>query len=302
MPTGSGRKRKTYGFVRDLDEEFLQHQQSDDNDENDTCGNGSHSSISVNDDDFSVEDESGSAIRVEKKRESRVTQNTKKKDRRGNNGSAQKEREKAETNEQSQKEIKSNDIRITADDEDHFETTATSTRNEKESSKTISLDSFDVVLPPSIIGGGGSTYENQCTLLVEVSDTTDAVALGEFGGSVGAIGRFESDSNGITLDLKGNQYRGSLLPGPTCMVVGFPSTFGFKKKEGPIAATKDQQVEEMSPSSAFPTLRVEAITDEYATLVQIADHMKTLDAVVIGNQNNSHETNGKNENKDKIPK
>jgi len=138
------------------------------------------------------------------------------------------------------------------------------------------LDSFDVILPPSIVNGGDNSGGDQCTVLVEVSDPSDAVALGEFGGSVGAIGRFESDSNGITLDLKGNQYRGSLLPGPTCLVVGFPShKFGSNKKEQSKMLGKQ--------------LRVEGIADEYATLVQIDDHMKKLDAIVTGNHSNNNE-------------
>eukprot|EP00536_Pseudo-nitzschia_multiseries_P007284 jgi/Psemu1/324691/estExt_fgenesh1_pg.C_1680009 len=189
------------------------------------------------------------------------------------------------------------------DDNDNEETTTTKTAtpNEKKKKPKVTLDSFDVVLPSSIIDGGGCSSENQCTLLVEVTDPKDAIALGEFGGSVGAIGRFESDPNGITLDLKGNQYRGSLLPGPTCMVVGFPSSFGFKKKETATAttgATEDHQAEEGSPSATaiVGTLRVEGITDEYATLVQIDDHMKKLDAIVTGNQNDVDDGHDENEN------
>jgi hypothetical protein len=66
-----------------------------------------------------------------------------------------------------------------------------------------------------------------------------------------------------------------LLPGPTCLVVGFPShKFGSSKKE--------QQ-------EPIGKLRVEGIADEYTTLVQIDDHMKKLDAVVTGNNNNNEE-------------
>ena len=164
-------------------------------------------------------------------------------------------------------------IKVESESNDEITTMTTTPATEK----LNILDSFDVILPLSIVNsadnsnGGG----DQCTLLVEVSDPNDAIALGEFGGSVGAIGRFESDPNGITLDLKGNQYRGSLLPGPTCLVVGFPShKFGSSKKE--------QQ-------EPIGKLRVEGIADEYTTLVQIDDHMKKLDAVVTGNNNNNEE-------------
>lgn len=152
-----------------------------------------------------------------------------------------------------------------------------------------SLDSFDVILPSSILNGGGVSSDNQCTLLVEVSDSKDAIALGEFGGSIGAIGRFESDPKGITLDLKGNQYRGSLLPGPTCLVVGFPQSFGAKKKDSTTEANGQPILEEEDDKEESGKLRVEGILDEYATLVQIDDHMKKLDAVVTENHNDNTE-------------
>ena len=150
--------------------------------------------------------------------------------------------------------------------------------------KTKTIDSFDLVLPSSILNGGGGSSDNQCTLLVEVSDPKDAIALGEFGGSIGAIGRFESDPNGITLDLKGNQYRGSLLPGPTCLVVGFPQSFGARKKD---STTGGELLPQDDGDKEARTLRVEGLVDEYATLVQIDDHMKKLDAIVIENNDES---------------
>ena len=154
-------------------------------------------------------------------------------------------------------------------------TTVTSKKNER--------DSFDVSLPSSILKGSGISTDNQCTLLVEVSDSKDSISLGEFGGSIGAIGRFESDTEGITLDLKGNQYRGSLLPGPTCLIVGFPQSFGIRKKELPEGATTlEVRGEDNQGNTVVDNLRVEGVVDEYTTIVQIDDHMKKLDAVVIG--------------------
>mmetsp|Transcript_2387 Transcript_2387/g.5717 ORF Transcript_2387/g.5717 Transcript_2387/m.5717 type:complete len:235 (+) Transcript_2387:86-790(+) len=152
-----------------------------------------------------------------------------------------------------------------------------------------SLDSFDVLVPSSILNGGGVSSDNQCTLLVEVSYSKDAIALGEFGGSIGAIGRFESDPKGITLDLKGNQYRGSLLPGPTCLVVGFPQSFGAKRKDSTTEANGQPILEEEDDKEESGKLRVEGILDEYATLVQIDDHMKKLDAIVTENHNDKTE-------------
>lgn len=180
--------------------------------------------------------------------------------------------------------VKNAAIKVENDD-DIIEKTPGESKKKKKKGDTKTTDSFDLVLPSSIIKGGGSTSDNQCTLLVEVSDPKDAIALGEFGGSIGAIGRFESDPNGITLDLKGNQYRGSILPGPTCLVVGFPQSFGARKKD---PTTDGETVPEDDDDDEARTLRVEGIVDEYATLVQIDDHMKKLDAVVIENSNEAN--------------
>lgn len=184
------------------------------------------------------------------------------------------------------KEIRSvKDAAIKVEDDDEIIEKTPGESKKKKKGDTKTKESFDLVLPSSIMKGGGSTSDNQCTLLVEVSDQKDAIALGEFGGSIGAIGRFESDPNGITLDLKGNQYRGSILPGPTCFVVGFPQSFGARKKD---PTTDGETVPEDDDHDEARTLRVEGIVDEYATLVQIDDHMKKLDAVVIENSNEAN--------------
>ena len=113
-------------------------------------------------------------------------------------------------------------------------------------------DSFAVVLPSSW-AAAGQPPPGDCGVLIQV-DPEDAALL-DYEGTSGAIGRFEAGPNGIVLDLKGRQYHGSLLPGPTVMMV---------------ALTKGKQ------------LRVEGLTDEFASLVQTQDVMANMDAIVTG--------------------
>ncbi len=113
-------------------------------------------------------------------------------------------------------------------------------------------DSYSVMLPSSWLATG-LPPPGDCNILVQV-DPDDAARL-EYEGSSGAIGRFEAGPNGIVLDLKGHQYQASLLPGPTALLVGL---------------NKGSQ------------LRIEGMTDEFASLVQTSDVMAKLDAIVTG--------------------
>lgn len=139
-------------------------------------------------------------------------------------------------------------------------------------------DSMDVLLPSQLMGlggGGGDEDDNtappgSCSVLIQVPPE-NAKGL-DFEGVSGAIGRLEviEDSGCLVLDLKGCQYQASILPGPTAMVVGFvPTKVGVTASAG-----------------AVPQLRVEAITDEFATLVKTNDSMLQLDAKVQGDYNN----------------
>lgn len=121
--------------------------------------------------------------------------------------------------------------------------------DEKANGDSQVKDTLDVVLPP-LIGTGNS---GECSLLIQV-EPDDAARL-DYEGVTGAIGRFEAGDHGIVLDLKGRQYQGSLLPGPTAMLVGLT--------KGGI-------------------LRVEGITDEFSTLVETQDVMAQMDAIVTG--------------------
>ena len=313
MPSGNRRKREVYGAVRDLDEDFLGNGKDSDSDSE---NNDTRSNDRIDGDDYSLDDndtddeEYSSADQTKNHRSKRkktaagssekktkVETGTAKMTKKNGNKSSRGEKKKKSPikGSKSGDSRKNVAIKIESDDDNGVKT---STRQKKK--EMADLDSFDIVLPSSILKGGGGSSDNQCTVLVEVSGSKDAIALGEFGGSVGAIGRFESDSKGITLDLKGNQYRGSLLPGPTFLVVGFPQSFGIKKRESSAGVNGEQVQEEDEIEEAAGKLRVEGIADEYATLVQIDDHMKRLDAVVTENRNDDNkgdniESSGDNE-------
>ena len=290
MSSGNRKKRKVYGAVRDFDEDSLE-QGNDKDDESDVESSNLSNKDDNSDDDFSLGDsdaENNSVNLTEKQSNKKKKKNAapvpEKKKRKTEKGQPERKTKKGKTKASPKKAVgKKAIVKVESDPE--------KTKTTINKDKDTSMDTYDVLLPSPILNGGGGSSDNQCTLLVEVSDSNDAIALGEFGGSIGAIGRFESDSKGITLDLKGNQYRGSLLPGPTCLVVGFPQSFGFKRKDATIEANGQQiEEEEDDEKEEAAKLRVEAVVDEYATIVQIDDHMKKLDAIVV--ENHDHSTEG----------
>lgn len=169
-------------------------------------------------------------------------------------------------------------------------------KDDSTSSNTPDNDTFDVILPP-LLGSGNA---GECTVMIEV-DPEDAALL-DYEGISGAIGRFEADDRGgtlrslallvvffacsfnplahglvvvvllilVVLDLKGCQYQGSLLPGPTALIVSL---------------------------SKGGQLRVEGITDEFATLVKTQDVMAKLDGVVEGEMDDGFRVRDENVNR-----
>lgn len=127
-------------------------------------------------------------------------------------------------------------------------------------------DSLDILVPTSL-----GNIAGECTVLVELQP--DDAALLDFEGSTGAIGRFQVDSEGIVLDLKGSQYRGTLLPGPTVMMASLQYT----------AATGD------SGNQQQQQLRLETIVDEFCPLVKTQDTMAILDGHVEGTMDASYQ-------------
>jgi len=135
-------------------------------------------------------------------------------------------------------------------------------------------DVIDVVIPHSLLNKHQGPGKNECTMLVQVESNDEKSHHLDFHGQSGAIGRFEADQEGVTLDLKGYQYRGTIRPGPTAMVV---------------VLTRDGQ------------LKVEAITDEFVSLDASTktDVMAKLDAVVKGDMDESYQCREENVNANK---
>lgn len=115
---------------------------------------------------------------------------------------------------------------------------------------------MDILIPPALLSGSNS---GECSVLVQI-EPDDATVL-DFEGQTGAIGRFEADDEGVTLDLKGYQYSGAIHPGPTAMVVALG-------KSG--------------------HLKVDSVTDEFVTLQKTSDVMAKLDAVVKGSMDEGY--------------
>lgn len=110
---------------------------------------------------------------------------------------------------------------------------------------------IEFVIPISLLMAGTVSGGNECTVVVCPEEDLD------FHGSGGAIGRFEvNQDSSLTMDLKGFQYTGHLIPGPTAVVCA------------------------MHPSIGENKIKIESITDEYMVLVQTGDAMAQLNAVV----------------------
>jgi len=134
---------------------------------------------------------------------------------------------------------------IANDDDDGKVAAAAAASTTEIKSNDIQInEGIDVIIPHSLLNKHTGPAKNECTLLVQVDDFNEDNNESsnhhlDFHGESGAIGRFEADEEGVILDLKGYQYRGTIRPGPTAMIV---------------ALTRDGQ------------FKVEAITDEFVTL------------------------------------
>mmetsp|Transcript_7304 Transcript_7304/g.16158 ORF Transcript_7304/g.16158 Transcript_7304/m.16158 type:complete len:337 (-) Transcript_7304:25-1035(-) len=138
-------------------------------------------------------------------------------------------------------------------------------------SKNATNEGINIVIPHSLLNKHQGTARNECIMLVQVESNDDTSHHLDFHGQSGAVGRFEADEEGVILDLKGYQYRGTIRPGPTAMVV---------------ALTRDGQ------------FKVEAITDEFVTLDTNTrtNVMDKLNAVVKGDMDESYNVRDDNVN------
>ena len=130
-------------------------------------------------------------------------------------------------------------------------------KSKKPEHHTVS-NSLELLLPPTLGNASG-----ECSVLVQI-DPEDSATL-DFEGTTGAFGRFQVNSEGIILDLKGSQYQGNILPGPTAMIASLH-----------YAADHTQE------------LRLESITDEFCPLVKTQDLMAKLDGRVEGTFDDSY--------------
>ena len=114
--------------------------------------------------------------------------------------------------------------------------------------------------PPPLVGAlGGSVVSNRLPIHIKASATSGAgrnVLLCQvddrelsFTGDSGAVGRLSVTSNTIDLDIKGRQYKGTLLPGPTVLLLNLTKPVG-------LAAQAQHK----------PVARVEAICNEFCHL------------------------------------
>jgi len=130
---------------------------------------------------------------------------------------------------------------------------------------------IDVIIPLSLLTSASTGGGKDCTLLVQVNPE-DTPAL-DFHGASGAVGRFEANENEVSMDLKGYQYQGMILPGPTALVVS------------------------MHPKMGNKIAKVESITDEFMTIKQASDTMAQLDAVVEkGDMDSTYQVRDENVN------
>ena len=141
-----------------------------------------------------------------------------------------------------------------------------------------------------------------CTVMIQI-DPEDATTL-DFEGVSGAIGRLECHNNGIVVDLKGCQYQGSILPCSTALTVGFVGTFQNNKMTTSNNDNNDNDTTRNQHHRRHrrrtPQLKVEGITNEYATLIKTKDSMTQFDAIVQGDMDESFQVRDDNVNNNKI--
>jgi len=142
-------------------------------------------------------------------------------------------------------------------------------------------DDYDILLPSSSANGGGT----ECTVLVQV-DPADAHEL-DFHGATGAVGRIETEptsgGGGVVFDVKGRQYRGTLYPGATAMVLTVVRPTNFtKKRKGRSSEDGGGGGGDDDDNRAY--IKVDGITDEFCRLVGTGrEHaMDRMNAVVRG--------------------
>ena len=95
---------------------------------------------------------------------------------------------------------------------------------------------------PLLLKSGATSGTARNLLLCQVDDPELS-----FQGDSGAIGRLSVTTTNVDVDIKGRQYQGTLLPGPTVLLLNLAKPVGVQAGYRPVA-------------------RIEAITNEFCHL------------------------------------
>ena len=100
-------------------------------------------------------------------------------------------------------------------------------------------------------------------------------------GDTGAVGRIKADSTSLQLDIKGRQYSGSIMSGPTVMLLNLAPPVGKQNSIG-----------------YQETARAELFTNEFCHLTFTKDVLGTMDGDYTYGEEYNHNGNGNSEDDD----
>jgi len=176
---------------------------------------------------------------------------------------------------------------ISLDDDDEEEDEHPSTHEQQGSSQSLAADEAPASSQAatsrreSLLPGG-----NRVPVMVKASATSGAgrnlllCQLDDpelsFQGDSGAVGRLSVTSSSLEIDLKGRQYQGTLLPGPTVLLLNLTKPVGAQANYKPVA-------------------RVEAITNEFCHLEFSRDLLGGLMGEYSGEEGFQIESDGEAE-------
>jgi len=181
---------------------------------------------------------------------------------------------------------KNNDIVVIDDDDDDDDDEKDDNKQKKKSNTNAVAaaadddddDCYDVIIPNSFFENPSSSID--CSVVLQIpapnkkNDHGDDNHILDLEGQSGAIGRFEASkteesSGNLVLDFQGYQYHGTLHPGPTCMAIHLTNKNAVVGQTSATAAAADF------------ALKVDVITNEFMTLKQTKNIMKSLNAQII---------------------
>lgn len=146
-----------------------------------------------------------------------------------------------------------------------------------DSINAVSEDEEDVKSEPGATGSKGTEKDlSDIPIIIKSNAMGRPVLVCEvddeylhFAGDSGAVGRIFCDTSSLRLDLKGRQYTGQLLAGPTMMILNFAPPVGQSSSAG-----KDSQL----------CARAEFVTNEFCHLEFEKDLHGTMQGVYTGDE------------------